>query len=109
MSRYSRTGRLPELIDKQPSYGDFSSVVDYQEAMNIVKFAEFQFQNLPSNVRDRFGNSPEKFLEFVNNPDNVDEMIKMGLAHKKAETTVPPVPPAAPVVPGTAPVVPENK
>lgn len=63
---------------------------DFQEAMNIVIKAQDTFQNLPHQVRDKFDNSPAKFLDFVQNPDNNDKMVEMGLAH--------PPPPPPPVV-----------
>jgi phage internal scaffolding protein len=86
-------GILPDMIKENAQYGDFSDVPTYQEAMDIVLHAEAQFGALPSHTRDRFGNSPEKFLEFVSDPKNAEEMVAMGLATKR-ET--PPVSPETP-------------
>lgn len=80
LKRYERTGQLPELIKSNPQYGDFSEAVDYQEAINIVRHAETQFAALPAEVRDRFRNSPEKFLQFVEDPKNGPQLVEMGLA-----------------------------
>lgn len=77
--RYERTGQLPNMIVREPRYGDFSNVPDYQEAMQIVKHADEQFQSLDVTVRNRFANDPVKFLEFVQDEKNLDEMEKMGL------------------------------
>jgi len=38
------------------------------------------FEELPSTIRAQFENNPEKFLEFVQNPDNLDKMRELGLA-----------------------------
>eukprot|EP00918_Siedleckia_nematoides_P040884 GHVU01088761.1.p4 GENE.GHVU01088761.1~~GHVU01088761.1.p4 ORF type:complete len:148 (+),score=9.72 GHVU01088761.1:1566-2009(+) len=77
--KYERTGQLPDLIVKNPQYGDFSEVPDYQEALNIVRNANEQFENLDVNLRNRFANDPAKFLAFATDVKNLDEMEKLGL------------------------------
>jgi Chlamydia-phage Chp2 scaffold (Chlamy_scaf). len=79
MKRFEKTGTLPEMILKNGHYGDYTAVPDYQEAMNIINLAQSQFEALDVNVRNRFENNPEKFLAFTTNPENYDEMEKMGL------------------------------
>lgn len=37
------------------------------------------FEDLPSQIRSRFENRPDKFLDFVNDENNQQEMVKMGL------------------------------
>lgn len=37
---------------------------------------------MPSEVRKRFGNNPGVFMDFVSNPDNKEELVKLGLAVK---------------------------
>lgn len=90
MAKYMKTGQLPDMIKKNPQYGDFSDAVDYQTAVNTVLFADEQFGALPAKVRSRFENDPAAFLEFATNPANLPEMQKMGLA---------PVPRPAPKAP----------
>jgi len=65
-------------------YADFSEPQDLQESMHVVNHAKQQFASLPSKVRERFGNSPEKFLAFVGDPENVREMVKLGLMNPEA-------------------------
>lgn len=84
MKRFENTGILPDLIKKDPVYGDFSDPIDYQEAQNVVAFANEQFASLSSKIRKRFGNDPEEFLEFATNPSNAEEMVSLGLATKVA-------------------------
>lgn len=86
LRKYQKTGQLPNMIKTNPKYGDFASVGDYQEALNTVLLANEMFLGLPSTVRQRFGNDPQAFVNFANDPRNGDELIKMGLASK-------PVPP----------------
>lgn len=83
LKRYEQTGVLPDLIKREPRYGDFSSVPSYQESLDIVHRAETQFAALSAEVRDRFGNDPVKMLEFCQDEKNLPEMVKLGLAIEK--------------------------
>jgi phage internal scaffolding protein len=58
---------------------------DFTEAMNILTNAQKTFGSLPSEIRKEFDNSPAQFLDFVQNPDNQDKMIEMGLAQRIPE------------------------
>lgn len=103
MARYERTGQLP-LGDVQPLFGDFSNGLDLHQAMNAVSMAERNFiQNVPADVRARFDNDPGKFLDFALDPNNVEEMIKLGLAVRKpgAEAAPTAVPSATPSTPAS--------
>jgi len=82
--RFEKSGQLPNMILKNPTYGDYSNVPDYQESINIVRHAEEQFLNLDVQIRNRFENDPAKFLGFVNDPKNMDEMEQMGLLKPEA-------------------------
>lgn len=61
------------------SYGDFSDVGDYRSALDQVMRAQGLFDALPAIVRKRFDNDPAFFLDFVSNPDNLEEMRSLGL------------------------------
>lgn len=88
--RFGLTGQLPSGSPRLPTYGDFAEVDDFQSAMNAVRVAEESFLELPSTIRSRFGNNPQAFLEFVANPENVPEIVKMGLA-KRVDPVILPV------------------
>lgn len=77
--KYERTGQLPDLIVKNGRYGDFTSVPDYQEALNIIQTASEQFNALSVEIRNRFANDPAQFLAFATDSRNMDELEKMGL------------------------------
>lgn len=79
MSRFAKTGVLDFTNRRQAQYGDVTGL-DYQRAMDIVVEAKAMFAELPSSVRSRFHNEPAEFLEFVQDPANGEEMVKMGLA-----------------------------
>ena len=65
-------------------FGDFSMVSDYRSAIERIDQARGVFEALPAKVRSRFRNGPAEFLDFVQNPANLNEMIDMGLATKRA-------------------------
>lgn len=79
--RWQKTGVISHVSQYQGDYGDFLSVPQsYHEAINQVMAADEAFSSLPAAVRKRFGNDPALFLEFVGDPDNVEEMRELGLA-----------------------------
>lgn len=84
--RFGVTGELPQGL-KVPRYGDFiDTVTDYRTALDLVMEADKAFMALPAEVRQRFGNDPGKFLDFVEDPANLEELRKMGLAVPKEDT-----------------------
>lgn len=111
LKQYSATGQLRHISAnfQQGAYQDLPDNLDFQEALNIVKEGEIAFASLPSKTRDRFQNDPSSFLEFLNNPENRDEAVKLGLVKSSppapagsspepnsAGTKIPP-PPAKPL------------
>jgi len=81
MARFEKTGVLEHRNNFQGQYADFTNTPgDYHEAMNAVLEADEMFGSLPARVRARFHNDAGAFLDFVGNPDNADEMVKLGLA-----------------------------
>jgi len=77
--RFGLSGELPQGV-RAPTYGDFEDIVDFQSAMNAVRGAEESFMAMPAEVRSRFGNDPQAFVEFCSDEANLDEMRKLGLA-----------------------------
>lgn len=89
MAKYVQTGVLPGNV-AVGRYGDFSAVGSYQEALATVFAADAQFQALPAEVRDEFGNSPARFLAAVADPSQKARFQKLGLLveEPKAEEAV---------------------
>ncbi len=81
MDRYMRTGCLSDPLSqmKPGTYGDFSELGDYMENMNKVIEAREMFDALPAKVRERFGNNPGAMIDFVMDPNNQEEAVKLGL------------------------------
>lgn len=76
--RFGLLGGMPK--DARPlMYGDFSDVGDFQSAFAAVADANALFMSMPAEVRARFGNDPQQFLEFCENGQNREEAKKLGL------------------------------
>ena len=87
--RFGLTGQMPVGV-VPPTYQMFTDVFDYQSAQQAIIDARDSFMKIPADVRRRFNDSPQEFVEYCSDSKNLDEMRKMGLA----------VPaPVAPVVP----------
>lgn len=78
LARYAKTGALSHFAKHGGEYMSVSPV-EFQEALNTVIEADKLFRDLPSKLRGRFNNDPSEFLGFVQNPDNADEMVELGL------------------------------
>lgn len=94
LKEFQLTGQIRHISDNAQKgiYTDLPDGLDYQESLNIVLEGQRAFDSLPSAVRNRFANDPQLFLEFMADPANVPEMIKLGLATEKpgAEPVTPP-------------------
>ncbi len=71
---------------RKAQYGDFSSAGDFMAQQNkIVKF-NHMFEEMSADIRAKFHNQPGELLEFVNNPENKEECISLGLLPKPKMT-----------------------
>ena len=84
LRQFNVTGLLPESA-LSPRYGDFTGITDYHSALNQVIAAEDEFMRLPADLRARFENDPAQLIEFLDNSDNKDEAIKLGLVNPPVE------------------------
>jgi phage internal scaffolding protein len=79
MARYQATGVEPRTNPRAAQWGDFSSVLGFQDALNVVRQSEADFAALPAAVRDRFGNDPAQMLAFLERSENRAEAERLGL------------------------------
>jgi len=77
--RFGLTGTMPQGI-VPPTYATFEGIFDFHSAMNAIAEARESFDAMPADVRAKFLNDPQKFVEFCSDPKNLDEMRDMGLA-----------------------------
>ena len=79
INRFTRTGVLDHVNQREPQYTDVSSCPDYHGALEIVHATEEMFSSLPAELRDRFGNDAGKYLAWINDPANAEEAVELGL------------------------------
>lgn len=94
--RAQKSGILPGA-DIERVYADVSYSKDYHSALNIILQANKQFMGLEAELRARFDNDPAKFMDFMHDPKNVEEMISLGLAERREAPTPQPAASEAPV------------
>lgn len=73
IAKHARMGTLSHLEQWGGQYGDLADF-NFQDAQNQIANANSMFEQLPSAVRNRFDNIPEKFFEYVNDPENRDNL-----------------------------------
>ena len=95
MKRYQKTG-LIEHVKQGGSYGDFSNISSYQEALNQIIQAQESFETLAAPIRSRFNNDPDAFVKFIDDPKNKPEAIELGLIERPAEPEPKPAPEPSP-------------
>lgn len=93
MKKYSSTGQFTHLTSKQGVYADFTMITDYREMLETVQYAQDAFMSLPAEMRKRFDNDPGKLLEFIQDSNNYEEALTLGLVNerpgkKPSETTI---------------------
>jgi len=99
LARFTKTRVVEWLNSAQPQYGDVTGF-DFQHAMDLVVKAKQQFMDLPAKIRTQFDNDPAKFLDFVDDPTNVEQMRAMGLMKPRdAAPATPPAPPPSSTAP----------
>lgn len=79
--RFRLTGSMPPARSV-PQYGDFSQVTDFQTALNELRRSQEVFMSLPARIRERFANDPGRLLDFVGDPESLEEARKLGLVPK---------------------------
>lgn len=82
IAKYKQTGIMPEMR-KKGVYADVSEITDYHQMVEKVMAADAAFMTLPASVRERFSNDPAQLLNFLQDPRNYDEGVKMGLYEPK--------------------------
>lgn len=83
IARYNKTGVLattPNMKSSRvPAYGDFSGAGDFLQCQIKVAKLQEEFDAMPSPIRAKFRNRPEVMIEYLSDPANDVEAIKLGL------------------------------
>jgi phage internal scaffolding protein len=94
MARYLKTGLVPQSR-ATGFFGDASALPTFMEAQQVIIDAQVAFEELPAKIRDRFHNSPEKFLAFLGDDTNEAEARALGLLLPEASPAEGPKQPGA--------------
>lgn len=80
LARYEKSGVFTHFNANEADYLDVSNVPDLQQSLTYLKDAQRAFMSLPAAARREFDNDPVKFVEYAQNPENIDRMREWGLA-----------------------------
>lgn len=85
VKRYKLTGELPNPRPRIPLSQDFREAdkFDLGSALRYVREAEAAFMRYPADVRAKFNNDVAAFCDFVENPENADACVEMGILPRK--------------------------
>lgn len=78
VKRFGITGEIPTPV-RMPTYGDFTGVTDFKSAMDAIAQANESFDAMPAEVRARFHNDPQEFVQFCSDENNRAEAQRLGL------------------------------
>jgi len=90
LRQFNITGQLPDA-PLSPKYGDFTGISDYKTALDRVIAADEEFMNLPATIRARFDNDAANLIAFLDQEENREEAVKLGLLEPKETITAPAV------------------
>lgn len=89
IAKHDRTGLIEHINTAVAQYGDYSEINEYRESLDIVMRANEAFSEIPSHIRQMFGNDPGEFFEFATNPANAEKMVELGLAEARPDVSKP--------------------
>lgn len=92
IARFENTGVLVDPtvpVSRTPQFGDFSDLPSYQEAQNVIVAANNAFNSLSSKIRERFGNDPAAYFDFVQSlkegSEDYAEAVRLGIIDKPVD------------------------
>jgi len=90
VKRYKSTGILgnPNNQTRQPMYGDFTNVEEYQTIQNKLVQAQADFDTLSSDIRAKFNNNPAELVEYLSDASNLHEAQELGIIPTIQEKSV---------------------
>lgn len=78
VKRFEQTGLLEHTNNAQPQYGEATGQT-FTEAMFMVREAEENFMQLPSEIRREFGNDVSTYLDAIGDPSKMPMLAELGL------------------------------
>jgi len=85
VGQYRKTGVMPHVAARMPSFADVSDVGDFRELVDRVEATKKWFGKLPAKVRAAFDNDPVALMDSINDPSQQAKLEGLGLTGKKVE------------------------
>jgi len=73
--RAQKSGTISHLAKHEANYSDFADFDFFEATIQLTRGREI-FDELPSEIRSEFNQSPAAFFDYVNDPANVDDLRK---------------------------------
>lgn len=89
MAQYEKHGVISHFSAREPLYLDLVGLPDLRQTLDLMREADEAFMRLPAIVRKDFDNDAVQFVEFAQDPKNIDKLREWGLA-KPLEAPVAP-------------------
>lgn len=77
--RFEATGQVHHVQQKAAMYGDFTEFPDLRSALGAISAVQDTFAQLPAAAKERFGNDPVAMVDWLRDPQNREEGIRLGL------------------------------
>lgn len=88
VKHYDKYGVIPEGVNvRQPRYIDNSQIPTFQEAQDMMRYAEEVFLRVPIEIRRACDHNMAKVADFLADPNNKDVLKKYGLLKPEQEPT----------------------
>lgn len=71
----------PQALDPR-YFAETDDTLDLRKSLEMARDAQARFEALPVAIRKQFGYDPAELYDFVSNPANAEEAVKLGLLHK---------------------------
>lgn len=94
LKQYQKTGIITHISQSEAVYGDLPDAIDYQMAIEMVRQAQEGFMDLPSVVREEFGNDPYQLLAAIGDTSMRPRLEELGILEPSAPPPAPAPEPA---------------
>lgn len=74
---------MPRPMEHFAFFADVSQIGDLADAEMQLRAAEEMFQSIPADIRARFGNDKYELLAFLEDEDNYEEGVELGILRPK--------------------------
>lgn len=82
--RFGLTGEMPQNVP-MVMQGDFTEVMDFRQAHDLLVRARESFQAMPADVRAEFDNDAARFVDFCSDERNFDRAFALGLVRPEVQ------------------------